>query len=111
MTITELCKVSHRQAKEKGFWDLFENGSVKPRNNAELLMLITTEIAECCEALRHGNKNSDHIPKFSFAEEELADAVIRIADMCEANGYRLEEAIEEKLKFNTTREMKHGKQF
>jgi NTP pyrophosphatase (non-canonical NTP hydrolase) len=108
MTITELMVKSHNMAIDKGFWSVFDDGEIISRNNSELLMLIVTEIAEACEALRHDNPKSDHIPEFSFVEEELADAMIRICDMAKANKYRLEEAIEAKLIFNATRPYMHG---
>ena len=101
MTIKQLCKLSHQGAVAKGFWD-------KDRNEGELIALIHSELSEALEGLRHDNPPSDHIPQFSAVEEELADAMIRIADMAEAKGYRLEEAIKTKLEYNKTREYMHG---
>ena len=40
---------------------------------------------------------------------ELADTVIRIADLCEALELDLENAIRQKHEFNKTRPYKHGK--
>lgn len=126
MEIKELMKESHKIAVEKGFWarekGITENTNllsldredlykIEKRNDSELLMLIVSELGETCEALRHGNPPSEHIPEFSSVEEELADCMIRIADMAEARGYRLEEALKAKLKFNKTREKLHGKKF
>ncbi len=45
MNINTLCNLSHQNAKDKGFWD-------KERNIGELLMLITSELAEALEAHR-----------------------------------------------------------
>lgn len=42
---------------------------------------------------------------------ELADAVIRIADLCGHMGIDLEAAIAMKMEYNETRPFKHGKQF
>lgn len=42
---------------------------------------------------------------------ELADAVIRIADLCGHLGIDLEAAVKAKMAFNETREYKHGKKF
>jgi len=92
-------------AKEKGFYDN-EN-----RNIGEMIALIHSELSEALEALRHNNPKSDHIPKFSLVEEELADAIIRILDLSEYKHYDVSGAMLEKMKFNKTRERKHGKKF
>lgn len=42
---------------------------------------------------------------------ELADAVIRIADLCGHLGIDLEAAIALKMDYNETRPFKHGKRF
>lgn len=96
-----LSKDIHTNAVDKGWWG-------GERNDGELLMLIVTEVAEACEALRHNNPPDDHIPEFSGAEAELADAVIRIMDHAEARGWRVAEAIVAKSKYNKTRSHKHG---
>lgn len=91
----------HRIAMDKGWWN-------NDRNDAELLMLMVTEIAEACEGLRHGNPPSDHIPEFSAVEEELADCMVRILDMSAARGYRIGEALVSKIAFNEGRPFRHG---
>lgn len=118
----------HETAKEKGWWKIpkeaqkvieeLENQNLPEeaeyvqtlarRNNAELLMLMVTELAEACEGLRADDPPDDKIPSFSSAEAELADTVIRIADMCAAKGWRLGEAIVAKMEYNKGREIRHG---
>lgn len=44
-------------------------------------------------------------------EDELADTVIRILDLCGAKGIDIEKHIELKMKYNATREMLHGKKY
>jgi NTP pyrophosphatase (non-canonical NTP hydrolase) len=105
-SITQQMKYIHDWAKRKKFW---ENG--KDRNDGEMISLMHSELSEALEGLRHGNPPSEHIPEFSAAEEEFADCVIRIMDICAARGYRLGEAILAKMAYNETRPEKHGKQF
>ena len=100
-SINELCEIVHRMAVDKGWWQ-------GERNDGELIALIHSELSEALEGLRHGNGPSGHIPEFNAAEEEMADAVIRIADMCHVRGWRLGEAIMAKIRFNATREHRHG---
>ena len=52
----------------------------------------------------------EHHVKDTF-EDELADAVIRILDLCGAKGIDIEKHIELKMKYNETRERMHGKKY
>jgi NTP pyrophosphatase (non-canonical NTP hydrolase) len=104
MRIKDIQKMVHELAKLKGWHD----GT--PRTALEIHMLIVSEIAEATEAVR---KNEPHIfwmydgkPEGELVE--LADAVIRILDYCEVNGWDLEEAIAEKHSYNETRSYRHG---
>lgn len=65
-------------------------------------MLIVSEIAEAKEGHRK-NLFDGHLPHRSIIEVELADAVIRIADLAGAMGLDLAEAIIEKMEFNAIR--------
>ena len=111
MTISELCEEAHAIAKSKGFWEVFEDGSVKKRNLSELLMLCVSELGESCEALRRGDLQKDEIWRKDTFEDELADTMIRIGDLAKSEGIDLEWQIEKKLEYNRTREYKHGKIF
>jgi NTP pyrophosphatase (non-canonical NTP hydrolase) len=101
MNITEKCQEIYEDNKDKGWWD-------GERNDGELIALMHSELSEALEAYRHGNPLSEKIPDFSHVEEELADTVIRIMDMCGARGFDLGGAIEAKLAHNRTRSHKHG---
>jgi len=68
----------------------------------EKLMLTVSEISEAMEGHRKG-KADDHLPHRSSLEVELADAVIRIADLAGALGLDLGGAIIEKLAYNQQR--------
>lgn len=126
-TINDLCKLAHDNAVAKGFYE-------RKRELPELLMLIVSELAEAMEAEREGEMvtpisqswasdyaNStvwDNITVGSFnddmrgtIEEEIADACIRIFDLCGYYGINLESWIIAKMKYNATREHKHGKAY
>jgi NTP pyrophosphatase (non-canonical NTP hydrolase) len=123
MHLSELCKLAHRTALEKGFWEQFENGTLKPRNISELLMLIVSELGEACEALRTGKLQGGHVLdrkgkkirdaiwlKDTFSDE-IADVFIRLGDMCQALGIDIEWQIKKKMSYNKEREFRHGKLF
>lgn len=72
------------------------------RNRGELLMLIVSEIAEAMEADRKG-LNDDKLTHRDGLTVELADAVIRIFDMCGGLSLDLGGALVEKLEYNANR--------
>lgn len=66
------------------------------------LALIHSEVSEAMEGHRKGLPD-DKLPHRPMVEVELADAVIRIADLAGALGLDLGGAIAEKLAFNAQR--------
>jgi len=102
--VEEFDKVQFRvfqTATEKGW-------NEEPCEDGTSMALIHSEISEALEALRTNNPQSLKIPNFSLAEEEMADAVIRIMHYAERNGFRIGEAILAKDAYNQTRSYKHG---
>lgn len=107
LTINELISQSYGTALEKGWWDKGD------RPLMECLMLIVSEISEAGEEYRvHGLD-----PEFFEYEKEgkpegiaveLADVLIRIADLCGRYNIDLESALLTKLEFNKTRKYRHG---
>jgi len=106
------------------------SGKDANKNVGELLMLVVSELGEALEAHRKGSHAN--IESFVFHvsdkedkryddaflihikdtfEDELADTVIRIADMCGYLGIDLAKHIELKMRYNATRERKHGKRY
>ncbi len=89
-----MCAICHGIAKEKGFWD-------QERNIGEALMLVVTELAEAMEGHR--------IKDTANFKEEIADAFIRLFDLCGGLGIDIEEEIVRKSIKNKSRPYKHGK--
>lgn len=105
MTINELVSRAHENAVRHGFWD-------KPPEFGTAIALIHSELSEALEEHREG-KNAYYVEigKPEGYAVELADAVIRIADLCGALGIDLEEAIAKKMKYNESRPYRHGKKY
>lgn len=101
--LNNLSKEIYEENKAKGFWD-------SERNVGELLMLITSELSEGLEAHRK-NQMDDHLPKYPGLQVELADALIRILDMCGGLNIPIGEILAAKRKYNQSRPHKHGKAY
>lgn len=71
-------------------------------NIPEKLMLIVSELAEGMEGYRKGLKD-DHLPHYDMLSVELADALIRIFDLCGYLGINIGEIFEAKMAYNTLR--------
>ena len=109
-----LAQEIYQNNKEKGFWD-------KERNVGEMLMLVTSELGEAMEAHRKGRfANLEAYEEFSedfedaikdTFEDEIADSVIRLLDMCGGLGIDIDTHIRLKLEYNKTRERLHGKKY
>jgi len=128
-TLNQLRDEIHENAKNKGFWD-------KEREIGTRLMLCVSELAEAMEADRkdryadleayrecekaddvfESDKHLYLVSSFQCLikdtfEDELADTIIRILDLCGAHGIDIEKHIELKMKYNETRERLHGKKY
>lgn len=121
MTLTELQNRAYENAKAKGFIDL-------NRTFGDQLMLIVSELAEALEEFRDGRKvneiyysnlctckeadescaNCGKTPKPEGIPIELADAVIRIAQLAESSEFDLNGAVKLKMDYNDGRPMLHG---
>lgn len=101
---TTLQRKVHKNAKEKGFWEA-------DRNVGEAIALMHSELSEALEGYRSGNPESDKIPGYTSAEEELADVIIRICDFAEGLELDVAGAVVEKHLYNCAREYKHGRKF
>lgn len=108
--INTLAEQIHEWAVDKGFWHWPDPGRAIDQIVAKQ-MLIVTEVAEWTEGTRAGNPRCDKVGMegFSNGEEEAADTIIRILDLCACLGYDIGGAIEAKMAVNHGRPHKHGK--
>lgn len=121
LDLTKYAKDIHQANVSKGFYE-------KPVEVGTHLMLITSELAEALEADRHHisadvstyeeNILNDVPFKEAFKlsikdsyEDEIADAIIRLLDHCGYRGIDIDFHVREKLKYNKTREHRHGKKY
>ena len=124
--LNELSNMAHEAAVEKGFYE-------RKRDLPELAMLVITELSEAIEAERNGKKvdpirqkwaceynidkeewdettfKSYEVDMRGTIEEEIADAIIRLLDLCGYYGINIDAWVETKMKYNSMRPKKHGK--
>lgn len=97
MTLDAIQRRVHQIAADHGW-------TVPPFADADgvlaKLMLVTTEVAEAAEAVRHDDEAN--------FREECADAVIRLLDIAESHGFSLHAEIIAKMDANSKREYRHG---
>lgn len=140
MTISDIVKRAHGNAVNHGFWDPApEFGTAIALIHSELSEALEEaragrpnlyfpcnaggvcvddrpeEGVTCGSRSRKASDPETYCSARSKKPEgvavELADAVIRIADLCGHMGIDLEAAIAMKMDYNETRPFKHGKKF
>ena len=126
-----LSKQIHENAKSKGFYD-------KEKNTGEMLCLIHSEVSEALEAdrknfytniseiklkgLADANFGASFCQEDVFKdfftncvkntfEDELADVIIRVLDLCAFKNIDIESHIKAKMRYNSSRELMHGKNY
>ncbi|MBY6871640.1 nucleotide pyrophosphohydrolase [Clostridium botulinum] len=122
MGIKDLVKDAYDNAKNHGFWEdwerieQLENMAINISKDGEKqvkidkcnaiatrLMLIVSEVSEALEGVRKEDREN--------FKEELADIVIRVADLAGGLDIDLEKEIKNKMDKNKNRPYKHGKAF
>ena len=104
LTIKKLITESHTTARSKVWWD-------EEVNIGEKIALMHSELSEDLEEYLSQEEKKlyrgpDGKPEgFIF---ELADTIIRIADLCGKLDLNLEKALQIKMEFNQTRPYRHG---
>lgn len=113
LTIGDLSRKAHANAKAHGFWEDWEMiDCLPPESDKERwrdsaistrLLLIISEVTEALEALRRGDR--------AGFREEIADTFIRLGDLCGGLNIDAELMILSKMRLNENRPYKHGKRF
>ena len=135
--LNESAELIHKGNISRGFYDgSFDKDGFPIKNTGELLMLVVSELGEALEADRKNKQANldlfedkinvlnyqDISQKDAFIEsfkthikdtfqDEIADSVIRLLDMCGYLGIDIDRHINLKLTYNSTRPYKHGKNY
>lgn len=102
--IIQLAKLANKIAHDKGFYE-------DDKSIGQSIALQHSELSEALESLRDGNPQSDKIDNYSELEEEYADLIIRILDTAGEHDLDVGGAIIAKMRYNSDRDHKHGKEF
>ncbi len=113
MTLNEIRDAAFANATSKGFWDGVE--TLSPDLIGSKLALIHSEVSEALEDARNGRMETWlNIKKREKPEgfpSELADIIIRVADLAGKLGIDLGKEVALKMVYNESRPFKHGKAF
>jgi len=106
MITRELMAEIHTMCEGKGFWP---DHAIRDTNWFKLsrVALMHEELSECVHGIRKGLMD-DKLPQFTMETCELADTVIRILDYAEAYNLPLFDAIQRKVRYNSSRPFMHG---
>lgn len=106
MQLKDIVTKCHKDAIDLGWYD-----KDKTKSDIETLMMAVTELSEVVEELRKPEAREYYIGDNDKPEGygvEIADAIIRLLDLCAFKGIDIEKLILEKLEYNLTRGYRHG---
>ena len=109
MSINKLAKLCYDDAVTLGWYD-----PEFLKSNTETMMMVNTELCEVVEELRKPEPVAfikSETGKPEGWHVEVADAVIRLLDFAAYRKIDLDAIIEDKLAYNRTRGIRHGKKF
>lgn len=131
--LNQFCKDVNDVVIRKGFWDSMHQSlkaiysqkdffdtdekekqidfEYKATKYAFISQKIALVMAECGEALEAMRKDNYGLEKKDSFEDEIADTIIRLCDLCGELNIDIEKQIQWKLEHNKSRPAKHGKEF